>query len=125
MDGLPSGYYVFNRELQDLELLEEGDYRYQAGNLGLGQALPADASVNFYFMVDLGQTLEKLGNRGYRAAQMEASIMAGKIYLAAYAQRLGATGLTFYDDAVAQFFSPHAKDKSAMFLVAVGKKAKQ
>ena len=85
----------------------------------------ADASVNLYFMVDLQKTLETYGNRGYRAAQLEASLMAGKVYLAAYAQRLGATGLTFYDDAVTQFFSPHAKDKSAMFLVAVGKRARQ
>ncbi len=106
-------------------MLEGGDFRRQAGNLGLGQALPADASVNIYFMADLEMVLESLGNRGYRASQMEASIMAGKIYLAAYAQRLGATGLTFYEDSVMQFFSPHAKDKSVMFLVAVGKRAKQ
>ena len=125
VDGLTSGLYVFNREQQALELLDEGDFRRQAGYLGLGQALPADASVNIYFMVDLDKTLEILGNRGYRAAQMEASVMAGKIYLAAYAQRLGATGLTFYEDSVTQFFSPHAKDKSVMFLVAVGKRAKQ
>ena len=43
------------------------------------------------------------------------------MYLAAYAQRLGATGLTFFDDDVTRFFSPHAKDKNAIFLVAVGK----
>jgi len=125
VDGLPSGSYVFHRERQSLELLEVGDFRRQAGNLGLGQALPADASVNIYFIADLNAALEFLGNRGYRASQMEASIMAGKIYLAAYAQRLGATGLTFYDDAVTQFFSPHAKDKSGMFLVAVGKRARR
>lgn len=125
VDELPSGNYLFNRQRQALELLDEGDFRSQAGYLGLGQALPADASVNFYFMVDLEKTLEKLGNRGYRAAQMEASVMAGKIYLAAYAQRLGATGLTFFDDAVTQFFSPHAEGKSAMFLIAVGKKARR
>lgn len=124
VDGLPSGNYVFNPEQHALELLDEGDFRTEAGYLGLGQDLPADASVNIYFMADLKKTLERLGNRGYRAAQTEASVMAGKIYLAAYAQRLGATGLTFYDDAVTQFFSPHAKDKNAMFLVAVGKRAR-
>ena len=36
----------------------------------------------------------------------------------------GATGLTFYDDEVTNFFSPHAEGKSAIFLVAVGKSAK-
>jgi hypothetical protein len=35
--------------------------------------------------------------------------------LAAYAQRLGATELTFFDDDVINFFSPHAKGKSAFF----------
>jgi nitroreductase len=69
--------------------------------------------------------LTRFGNRGYRAAQLEASIIAGKIYLAAYAQRLGATGLTFYDDGVTEFFSPHARGKSVMFLVALGKRAKR
>jgi hypothetical protein len=43
------------------------------------------------------------------------------MYLAAYAQHLGATGLTFYDDDVVEFFSPHAKGKSAILLLAIGK----
>jgi len=50
--------------------------------------------------------------------QLEAGISSGKLYLAAYAQRLGATGLTFYDDEVIQFFSPHSHDKSVIMLVA-------
>ena len=52
-------------------------------------------------------------------------MIGGKIYLAAYAQRLGATGLTFFDDDVIHFFSPHAKDKSAIFLLAIGKPMKK
>ncbi len=76
-------------------------------------------------MADLEPILNRLGNRGYRAAQLEASITAGRIYLAAYALGLGATGLTFYDDAVTDFFSPHAKGKSAMFLVAVGRRVRR
>jgi hypothetical protein len=42
------------------------------------------------------------------------------LYLAAYALGLGATGLTFFDDDVTDFFSPHASGKSVMFLVAAG-----
>jgi hypothetical protein len=68
--------------------------------------------------------IERFGNRGYRAAQLEAGIIGGKLYLAAYAQRLGASGLTFFDDEVTRFFSPHAAGKSVMFLVALGKAAK-
>jgi nitroreductase len=91
-----------------------------AGRLALGQALGADAAVNVYFLSELEPILAHYGNRGYRAAQMEASIIAGRLYLAAYAQQLGATGLTFYDDAVTEFFSPHAAGKSVTFLMALG-----
>jgi hypothetical protein len=52
-------------------------------------------------------------NRGYRASQFEDGVIAGKICLAAYDQKIGAYGSTFFDDAV-EFFSPHAADKSTM-----------
>ena len=125
VDGMAPGTYVFHRDQGALEMLEEGDFRQQSGVLGLNQALPADASVNIYFLCDLDNILKRFGNRGYRVAQLDASIAAGRIYLAAYAQRLGATGLTFYDDAVTSSFSPHARGKSVMFLVAVGKRARR
>jgi SagB-type dehydrogenase family enzyme len=124
VEGLPAGAYVYRRGERALELLKEGDFRRDAGYLGLGQDIPADASVNIYFLADLKQALERFGNRGYRAAQLEAAIMGGKIYLAAYAQRLGASGLTFFDDDVTEFFSPHAAGKSVMFLVAAGRPLK-
>jgi SagB-type dehydrogenase family enzyme len=123
--GLPAGAYVYRRREHALELLKEGDFRERAGELGLGQEIPADCSANIYFLADLDYALKRFGNRGYRAAQLEAAIMGGKIYLAAYAQRLGASGLTFFDDDVTEFFSPDAAGKSVMFLVAVGKSAKR
>jgi SagB-type dehydrogenase family enzyme len=123
VDGLPPGAYYFHRDRRQLELLKEGDFRRQAGYLGLEQDLPADAAVNVFFLADLNSILERYGNRGYRAAQLEAGILGGKLYLAAYAQRLGASGLTFYDDDVVNFFSPHAVGKSAIFLTCLGKSA--
>jgi SagB-type dehydrogenase family enzyme len=124
VDDLPSGAYVFRRDHQALELLRRGAFRREAGYLGLMQEIPADASVDVFFLADLRAALERFGNRGYRAAQLEAGIIGGKLYLAAYAQRLGASGLTFFDDDVTRFFAPHAADKSVMFLVAVGKAGK-
>ncbi|MBI4279544.1 MAG: SagB/ThcOx family dehydrogenase [Armatimonadetes bacterium] len=121
VDGLPSGTYVFHRDRQALELLRAGDFRREAGYLGLEQALPADASANVYMLADLDACLARFGNRGYRAAMLEAGVIGGKMYLAAYALRLGATGLTFYDDDVTAFFSPHAQGKSVIFLVALGR----
>ncbi len=125
VDGLTSGAYVYHRAGRSLELLREGDFRRQAGYLGLEQELPADASLNVYFLADLTRGLARFGNRGYRAAQLEAGILGGKMYLAAYAQRFGATGLTFYDDDVTEFFSPHAAGKSVMFLTAFGHPARR
>ena len=125
VDDLSPGAYVFHRESNSLELLKEGDFRRDAGYLGLGQEIPADCSVDVFFLVDLNRVLERFGNRGYRAAQLEASVIGGKLYLAAYAQRLGASGLTFFDDEVTEFFSPHATGKSVMFLLALGRSVKR
>jgi SagB-type dehydrogenase family enzyme len=123
VDGLAAGAYVYHWGRKVLELLKPGDFRDKAAFLGLEQQLPADAAVDVFFLADLKKILERYGNRGYRAAQLEAGILGGKLYLAAYAQRLGASGLTFYDDDVVNFFSPHARGKSAIFLVALGRSA--
>jgi len=120
VEGLDSGTYVYHHAEEALELLERGNLRYQAGQLALGQALAADAAVNIYFLADLQAILGALGSRGYRAAQLDAAVTAGKVYLCAYALGFGATGLTFYDDAVIHLFSPHAKGLSVMFLIALG-----
>jgi len=125
VQGLMPGAYFFRRERKTLELLKAGEFRAEAHHLGLEQALPADACVDIFFLTDLKRILEGYGNRGYRAVQLEAGAIGGRIYLAAYAQHLGATGLTFFDDDVINFFSPHAKDKSAIFLLAIGKPLKR
>ena len=125
IEDLAPGAYVYHRADRALELLREGTFRKEAGYLGLQQELPGDASANVYCLVSLDPVLARFGNRGYRAAQIEGGILGGKLYLAAYAQRVGATGLTFYDDDVTAFFSPHAAGKSVMFLTAVGHPARR
>ena len=67
--------------------------------------------------------MARYGNRGYRVAQMEGAIAGGRTYLATYALGLAATGLTFFDDDVTAFFSPHAAGKSVLFLTAIGRQA--
>jgi SagB-type dehydrogenase family enzyme len=121
VEGLPAGAYVYRAAEQALERLRDGTFRQQAGFLGLGQELPADAAINVYFLGDLNPLLSRCGNRAYRVAQLDAAIRGGELYLAAYALGLGATGLTFLDDDVTEFFSPHAAGKSVLFLVAIGR----
>jgi SagB-type dehydrogenase family enzyme len=134
VEGLQSGGYFFNRSTFSIEQLKSKiprnmsgymeqktrDRGLMSGYLCLGQSLFSDASVVFFLMTDLLGVLKSCGNRGYRAAQFEAGVIAGKIYLSAYAQQLGASGSTFFDDAVTEFFSPNAKDKSTMMAVGVG-----
>jgi len=125
VDGLRPGAYFYSVERRRLEGLKYGDFRRQAAFLALDQALAGDAAVAVFFLADLNRWMGWFGNRGYRAVQLEAGILGGKMYLAAYALGLGATGLTFYDDEVVDFFSPHAAGSGAIFLVALGHPARQ
>ena len=121
VDGLPAGTYAYRPAHGGLEPLREGTFRVEATALALGQDLAGEASVNLYFLADLKRVTVRFGERGYRAAELEGGIRGGRVYLAAYALGLGATGLTFLDDDVTAFFSPHAAGKSVMFLAAVGR----
>jgi SagB-type dehydrogenase family enzyme len=121
VDGLRPGAYFYDHKATSLKKLKEIlTSRNFSRFLCLGQSLFGDASVVFFLMTDLQSALKSLGNRGYRACQFEAGIVAGKLYLASYALGIGASGSTFFDDAVTEFFSPHASSKSTMIVVGVG-----
>jgi SagB-type dehydrogenase family enzyme len=118
VEGLAPGAYVYRDD--GLVSLREGNFRKEAGYLCLEQRLGADAAATIFLMVDLDFVLAAGGDRGYRLALLEGGIVGGRIYLGAYAHRFGATGLTFYDDLVTEFFSPDAAGKSCLLVVAVG-----
>jgi SagB-type dehydrogenase family enzyme len=123
VEGLSSGHHFYNKQTNSLERLqarEEVASRNESGYLCLGQPLFSDASVVFFIMTELNEVFKTYGNRGYRACQLEAGVVAGKIYLSSYALGLGASGSTFYDDAVTEFFSPHARNKATMIAVGIG-----
>jgi hypothetical protein len=75
-----------------------------------------------FAMADLDEVLRRHGNRGYRAAQLEAGIRVGRIYLGAFARGLGATASTFYDDEVTAFLALE-EGLSPLLAVAVGRRA--
>jgi SagB-type dehydrogenase family enzyme len=118
VEGLAPGAYRYRDGA--FEMLREGDFRRQAGYLCLEQRLGADAAATMFLMTDLDDVLDRWGDRGYRLAQLEAGVVAGRLYLGAYAHRFGATGLTFYDDEVTSFFSPQAAGTECMLVVAIG-----
>jgi hypothetical protein len=56
---------------------------------------------------------------------LEAGLIGGRLYLGAYGQRFGASGLTFYDREVVAFFSPHAAGRDAVFVTALGRSVRR
>ncbi|MGH7864210.1 MAG: SagB family peptide dehydrogenase, partial [Candidatus Binataceae bacterium] len=120
VDGLRSGAYFYHRSANAFELLKAGSFRSEAGYLCLEQPLGMDCSALIVYMADLERALAALGNRAYRDVHLEAGILGGRAYLAAYALARGATGLTFYDDDTSKFFAPHAGRKSPILMVAIG-----
>ncbi len=120
-DGLPAGAYVYDPSRRGLRQLTAGEFRQEGGYLCLEQAIGADASAVVFFLADLDAALARLGDRGYRLANLVAGLYGGRMYLAAYALGLGASGLTFYDDDVVRFFSPDAAGKDAIFVTALGR----
>ena len=120
---VPAGAYVYRPAAHELELLAGGDFRNRSSYLCLEQSLGGDAAAVIYFLSRLDDLLQGFGDRGYRLANLEAGLAGGRAYLAAYAQGFGASGLTFYDAHVVEFFSPHAAGKDAIFVTALGRSA--
>ncbi|MEF8857386.1 MAG: SagB/ThcOx family dehydrogenase [Halolamina sp.] len=124
VEGLESGSYQYHPGAGELEQLRSGQFREAATQLALSQEWAGDAAVGVYFMADLDAVVGRLGNRGYRAAQLEAGLLGGRLYLATYAHRdLAGLGLTFRDDAVTEFFEPRAAGTTPMFHYVFGRPA--
>ena len=121
VEGISSGAYFYRPDAHALETLAAGDFRNRSAYLCLEQPLGGDAAAVIYWLARLDALTATFGDRGYRLANLEAGLAGGRAYLAAYAQGFGASGLTFYDRLVVEFFSPHAAGKDAIFVTALGR----
>jgi SagB-type dehydrogenase family enzyme len=79
IEGMEPGAYRFGE--RGFELLRAGGFRRAAGYLCLEQELGAQAAATCFFMAELDAIVGTLGDRGYRMAQLEGGIAAGKAYL--------------------------------------------
>jgi SagB-type dehydrogenase family enzyme len=123
VDGVPSGAYQYHPDGTTLERVGPTD-RETAGHIALDQPVVGDAAVNVYLGADVDAVVDRLGDRGYRLAQLEAGIALGRLYLATYAHlALGGRGFTFYDDLVTEHLSPRAAGQTPMTLFAFGRPA--
>ena len=134
-DAAPAGTLLEHLvSVHDVADAEPGGYRYTAAagfegltrsddprgagsHLCLDQPLGGDSAYTVFHAALLDPLLETLGGRGYRAAQLEAGIAAGRLALNAVAVGAGASGLTFYDRVVSRYFHTEA---AALLATAVG-----
>ncbi len=98
VEGLKPGVYRYWSASAELELIKHGDQRVVAAELSLGQKLAGNACVAFSMVGDLERAVCAHGDRGYRYVHFEAGAIGHRVYLAAEALGLGATGIgAFYD----------------------------
>jgi SagB-type dehydrogenase family enzyme len=121
VEGLGPAAYRFDPP-DRFEPVREGALRRETAHLCLDQPLGGAAAATIFFTADLDRIVPALGDRGYRVAQLDAGIRAGRLSLGAYARGLGATGLTFYDDEVRDFLRT---SDEPMMCVAIGVDARR
>jgi SagB-type dehydrogenase family enzyme len=104
VDGLQPGAYRHWPGSAELEQVKNGDQRAMAAGLSLGQELAGNACVAFSMVGDIERAVHAHGDRGYRYVHFEAGAIGHRLYLAAEALGLGATGIgAFYDEEVHRY----------------------
>jgi SagB-type dehydrogenase family enzyme len=115
VEGLEPG--IYDSELNLLHRVPEDELRVRSGFAAMEQDHPRLAAFNVWQMADLDVVVASLGDRGYRWAQLEAGIRAGRIQVGAFMRGWGAAASTFYDDEVSKLLGT---DESPLLMVAVG-----
>jgi len=123
VDDLQPGVYRYwpRHHRLELEQIRSGDQRVAAAGLSLGQDLAGNACVAFSMIGDLERAAGLHGDRGYRYAHFEAGAIGHRLYLAAEALGLGATGIgAFYDDEVHRYLNLTSGTRQVVYHFAIG-----
>ena len=121
VEGLQPGVYRFWQGSAELEQIKRGDQRVQAAGLSLGQDLAGNACVAFSMIADIERAFRAHGDRGYRYVHFEAGAIGQRLYVAAEALGLGATGIgAFYDDRVHGYLNLAPEQGQVVYHFAIG-----
>lgn len=121
IDGLQPGVYRLWPDRAELERIRSGDQRVPAAGLSLGQDLAGNACVAFSMIGDLDRAIRAHGDRGYRYVHFEAGAIGHRLYLAAEAFGLAATGIgAFYDEEVHRHLNLTPKEGQVVYHFAIG-----
>jgi nitroreductase len=115
VDDLEPG--IYDAQLNLIAPREKRELRDAVGFAAMEQEHPRNAAVNVFQVADLEAIVERLGDRGYRWAQLEAGIRAGRLQIGAFVRGWGAAASTFYDDEVSRLLDTH---ESPLLMVAIG-----
>ncbi len=121
VDGLQPCICRFWPDRGELEHIKSGDQRVVAAGLSLGQDLAGNSCVTFSMIGDLDGAARTYGDRGYRYVHFEAGAIGHRLYLAAEALGLGATGIgAFYDDEVHRHLNLVPPKEQVVYQFAIG-----
>jgi SagB-type dehydrogenase family enzyme len=119
--GLERGVYRYWPEHAELERIRSGDQRVAAAGLSLGQDLAGNACVAFSMVADLDGAVRCHGDRGYRYVHFEAGAVGQRLYLAAEALGMGATGIgAFFDEEVHRYLNLSSGERQVVYHFAIG-----
>jgi SagB-type dehydrogenase family enzyme len=121
VEGLAAGVYRYWEDNAELEQIRQGDQRLVAAALSLGQDLAGNACVAFSMIGDFENATRRYGDRGYRYVHFEAGAKGQRMYLAAEALGLRATGIgAFFDDEVHKYLRLTPEQGQVVYHFAVG-----
>jgi SagB-type dehydrogenase family enzyme len=121
VDGLDPGVYRYWPPAGALERLATGDQQIMAAGLSLGQSLAGNACVAFSMVADIDRAVWAHGDRGYRYVHFEAGAIGQRLYIAAEALGLSATGIgAFFDDEVNRYLELSTEKGQVVYHFAIG-----
>jgi SagB-type dehydrogenase family enzyme len=121
VEGLAPGAYRYWPEHAELENINHGDQRLVAAALSLGQDLAGNACVAFSMIGGFESATRIYGDRGYRYVHFEAGAIGQRMYLAAEALGLRATGIgAFFDDEVHKYLGLAPEQGQVVYHFAAG-----
>lgn len=121
VEGIAPGVYRYWPERGELEAIKEGDQRLVAAALSLGQNLAGNACVALSMIGDFETATRLYRDRGYRYVHFEAGALGQRLYLAAEALDLRATGIgAFFDERVNQYLGLSPEIGQVVYHFAIG-----
>ncbi len=123
VDGLEPGCYYYAPHAQELRQIRFKQFKDDLHYLALYQDLARDAAAVVFQTANLGQAIEKWGDRAYRYLHMDSGHLGQRLSLAAERLGLGASGIAGFFDDQANTLLDIPLDEVVLYLTTLGVKS--